>query len=248
MIRRLILILGLCAALPTFASHQWAGIDLCEVRKDVVPPGFPPDQLPAPGSEGARLLQRYCAQCHNLPGPGRHTAAQWRQVAPRMFLLMEVTQRFGGLLNELDTPQERERARLLAYLEGHALKPWSRDEAPPAPYQSQCGGCHTLPDPAQHSAPEWNRVLARMQRNAEIMGKALPSASSLAAIRQFLGLPPIEDVAETARDRPVTARKYGSLLALGPFLLLTGIGLVRWWRMRMRVRATGEKGKPCAIP
>ena len=46
---------------------------------DMLPP-MNPDQLPDPDSKGARLLQQFCTQCHNLPGPGMHTAAEWPAV------------------------------------------------------------------------------------------------------------------------------------------------------------------------
>jgi cytochrome c5 len=47
------------------------------IMGDVLPPGMDPALLPEPKSEGARLLTGYCNQCHNLPGPGMHIAAEW---------------------------------------------------------------------------------------------------------------------------------------------------------------------------
>jgi len=41
------------------------------------PADFEPRQLPNAKSRGARLLVRYCVQCHNLPNPAMHNAAKW---------------------------------------------------------------------------------------------------------------------------------------------------------------------------
>ena len=67
------LLILLLAATPALAGHPWGGVDICEARKDIVPPGIDPALLPEPASKGAQVLQRTCTQCHNLPGPGRHT-------------------------------------------------------------------------------------------------------------------------------------------------------------------------------
>jgi len=236
----LLLLLLLGAAVPLPASHQWAGIDLCEVRKDVVPPGLPPELLPEPGSAGARLLQHYCAQCHNLPGPGRHTVEQWPEVAERMFRLMDVFHRFP-VMGKVETPTAAQRGELLGYLQEHALRPWSEESPPPEPYRSQCGECHSPPDPAHHSVQQWPRVLARMQRNREIMGKAPPEPAAMAVVRRVLGVAGQADTGNP-QETPAVGRGMGPWLALGPYLILTGVGLWRWWR------ASGRKDKPCATP
>ena len=51
---------------------------------NMLPLGINPASLPQPHSEGARLMQHYCTQCHGLPGPGLHTAAGWPAVVARM--------------------------------------------------------------------------------------------------------------------------------------------------------------------
>ena len=48
------------------------------------PPAITPDQLPSPASAGARLMQKFCVQCHGLPSPGLHTAGEWPAVVGRM--------------------------------------------------------------------------------------------------------------------------------------------------------------------
>jgi len=153
----LLLLLTLLLPLPVAAAHGWAGVDICQANKQTLPPGLSPGQLPEPRSEGARLLQSYCTQCHNLPGPDRHSAVVWRELTGQMFLRMEVSHRFGGLQGKVDVMTPQQQALLLAYLE----------------------------------------------RNAA------PSASV----------------------RPVPSGEPGNLWpALGLFLLLTLVGLVRWWR------------------
>ncbi len=240
MIRWMLLLLALWIPSPVGASHLWAGIDLCEVRKDIVPPGLPLDLLPAPDSEGSLLLQRYCTQCHNLPGPGRHTAAEWREVMDRMSLLMDVSHRFGALMGKVELLQEQENAVLLAYLSDNALKPWSGEQSAPETYQEACSGCHSLPDPEQHTQQEWPAVLARMAHNADIMGRQPFPAASMAAIRSFLGLPTDAAHSDQKPVEPGQAPYRGPWLALGPFLLLMVLGLVRWWRN------THKGNTPCA--
>ncbi len=118
---------ALWLAYPAGASHQWAGIDLCEVYKDTLPPGLTPESLPEPQSSGAHLLQRYCTQCHNLPGPDRHSAGEWREVAGHMFMLMEVSHRFGGLMGRVETLGTEQQETLLAYLQRSATRAEDRD-------------------------------------------------------------------------------------------------------------------------
>jgi len=112
----LLLFLPLSAA----ASHGWSGFDICKAYEDKLPPGLTVASLPDPGGPGAVLLGRYCTQCHNLPGPDRHTAGEWHRVTSRMFLLMEVSHRFGGLMGRVEVMREAEQETLLGYLEAHA--------------------------------------------------------------------------------------------------------------------------------
>lgn len=69
--RRLRLSLMLLAFLnagQAVAGHDWGGMDLCALYPEKMPPGMPVEQLPQPDHPGALLMQRYCAQCHYLPG------------------------------------------------------------------------------------------------------------------------------------------------------------------------------------
>jgi len=124
-----ILLMALCLSPAATASHTWSGIDLCEVHQDRLPPGLTAAMLPEPQSTGAGLLQHYCTQCHNLPGPDRHTADEWRQVTTNMFMLMGVSHRFGGLMGHVEIMQQQDQGRLLAYLQHHAAQP-ADDQAP----------------------------------------------------------------------------------------------------------------------
>ncbi|MBU0498817.1 MAG: hypothetical protein KJ558_09010 [Gammaproteobacteria bacterium] len=161
--RLLPLLLALTLPMPLAASHYWNGVDVCEANRQTLPPGLAPERLPEPRSQGARLLQAYCTQCHNLPGPDRHTAAEWHDLTGRMYLLMEVSHRFGGLHGKAEHMQPEEKASLLAYL-----------------------GRHSRPAPSGEPGNPWP--------------------------------------------------------ALGPFLLLAGVGLARWWRVGHR------RSVPCATP
>lgn len=108
--------------LSVSASHNWADIDLCEVYKDKLPPGLTLEGLPEAQSRGAFLLNRYCTQCHNLPGPDRHTSSEWQEVTDKMFMLMDVSSRFGGLTGKVEALQRQEQEIVRSYLKRHAAK------------------------------------------------------------------------------------------------------------------------------
>jgi hypothetical protein len=171
--RLFLLLMILSMPLPVAASHFWGGIDLCEVYKDKLPPGLTTELLPDAHSQAVVLLDHYCTQCHNLPGPDRHTAAEWRDVASKMFMLMDVSNRFGGLMGKVETMEPQEQEMLLAYLERHAA-------------------------------------------NSEFIKSPADS--------------------ESTGDAWLTRT-----LVLLPVLLLTGLGILRWWLHARRGH------KPCAI-
>ncbi len=114
----------------------------------VVPAGIKPGNLPAPGSEGAKLVARYCVQCHNLPSPLMHSAAEWPGVAARMFQRMTMCSRMSsmgmmqnmggmgmmkgtqggasgngmmGMMN-VRAPSAKEQQIIVSYLKEHSLK------------------------------------------------------------------------------------------------------------------------------
>ncbi|MCP4277271.1 MAG: hypothetical protein GY779_13055 [Gammaproteobacteria bacterium] len=117
-----LLFMTLLLSLPASANHDWTTIDLCEIYKDKLPPGLTHESLPEAHSHGAVLLNQYCTQCHNLPGPDRHTAAEWSEVAAKMFMLMEVSNRFGGLMGQVENMRPQDQQGLIIYLQRHASK------------------------------------------------------------------------------------------------------------------------------
>lgn len=160
-----------------------------------LPPGIAPQDLPDPRSEGARLLNHYCTQCHNLPGPGMHTAQEWPSVVDRMNQRMQMMGGHGmmGMMRGgIDAPNESELKTVVEYLQAHAQQPidasrYSDLDTPAGQaFQNACSRCHALPDPRQHTAAEWPTVFERMTRNMQAMGKSVPEQETLAGIVAFL--------------------------------------------------------------
>lgn len=153
------------------------------------PPGLAPEQLPVPRSHGARLLTRYCTQCHALPGPGMHTAEEWPHVVERMQQRMDM---HGRMMGGLDVPTPAALMTIRDYLQTHAQKPLLQSQfsilAEPGgqAFRQICAQCHALPDPRQHSAAEWPAVVIRMQRNMAVMRKPLPDEAMVGQIAEFL--------------------------------------------------------------
>lgn len=239
------LVLLLCAG-GAQANHDWGGIDVCTAYRDTAPPGFDPQALPQPDSAGAQVLQRYCVQCHALPGPGRHTAEEWPAVVERMVTLMDVSRRFRGLMGRIDMPDMQQQQALREYLRAHALE--AMTEAPAgeggAAYARTCGACHALPDPRQHPADQWPAVVARMERNAQVMGRAwdgqgaLQSVAWLQGRERGTGLQPHGGGSlprPDPRDRSAPgAGAFAPLVWLVPFFVLAAVGALRWWRAARR--------------
>ncbi len=155
-----------------------------EMMSGRLPPGITPERLPDPNSPGATLLIRYCTQCHNLPAPAMHTAEEWPAVEARMFNRMAMMSGMGGMggmmrrrMMPIRAPAGEEQETMLAYLQGHALRPANVEALGPpdtpglALFRQTCSQCHALPDPALHTADEWPVVVERMRGNMETMGK-----------------------------------------------------------------------------
>ncbi len=231
-----------------FASHSFAGLDMCALYPEVMPPGLEPEQLPEAGGPGATLMDVYCTQCHALPGPGRHTAEEWPQVLDRMLLIMDVADRFGGLLGNVKTPSSEQREQLRRYLLSHALKPMlsTPQGIGASAFESHCSACHVLPDPAQYDV-DWSGLIKRMQRNMQVMKYSPPSADSMMQIQLYLqnnkNTVGTEDVSVTDnlklnmsgesisfKNKKFSQSKLnmGSWVSLGVFFVLVSIGLLRW--------------------
>ena len=83
----------------------------------------------------------------------------------------------GRGMMDMQAPAAEEQKELLAYLQRNALRPASVETLGPpdtpglASFRQTCSLCHALPDPGLHTSDEWPDVVARMQKNMDIMGK-----------------------------------------------------------------------------
>jgi hypothetical protein len=164
------------------ARKRWQDSPHGPMLERILPPTFEPRRLPEPGSPGARLVLRYCVQCHNLPNPAMHEAAKWPTVFERMVLRMRGRGNMGALMQDMmagvSAPSVEEAGTLLAYLERHAQRPLDPRRTPVNTPQAQsfrlaCQQCHVLPDPRRHTAAEWPAIVARMQENMEWMNRVV---------------------------------------------------------------------------
>lgn len=159
---------------------------------DRLPPRINPAILPVPHSEGARLIEQYCTQCHNLPGPGMHTAAEWPGVVTRMNTRMQMMRKMGmTMMGSIAAPSQQELDVITPYLEKYAQKPIAPEKYPldsPAgkAFSFTCAQCHALPEPTQHSARDWPSLVARMKEHEAVMGKAVPDDKTTEEIIGFL--------------------------------------------------------------
>ena len=157
-----------------------------------LPPEIDPARLPEPDSSGAHLLQQFCMQCHNLPGPGLHTAPEWPQVLGRMNMRMQMMGGMMGGMMGVAAPDPVQLKILLGYLQRHAQKPIDAASYPDLDtptgqaFSTTCMQCHALPDPRQHAAQEWPSVVARMRGHMAAMGKILPDETATDEIVDFL--------------------------------------------------------------
>ena len=180
-----LVLLVLATSLHAQEGKSWRDGPYGPTLERIIPPGFEPKMLPEPASEGARLTQRYCVQCHYLASPAMHDAARWPSVVHRMVPRMEGKGNLGKLMGELmagvEAPGAADTRKIVAYLQKHAQRAIDSAKVPevntPAaePYRLACGQCHALPDPAQHSARQWPAVVARMQRYMEWTNRVVGS-------------------------------------------------------------------------
>lgn len=239
-----LLALALFAA-PALAGHQWGGVDLCEARKDIMPPDMSPAVLPEPAARGAQVLRRYCVQCHYLTGPGRHTREEWPDVLRRMDAFMGVSSFYRGLLGPVAMPDAGERAALVAYLERHALRalPPPVGATPPVgterAWRAICGDCHAVPDPRAYAEAAWPALFAKMDQHRLAMARAPLTAAQQAAVKGFIaaawGGPPVAGSGHQGTTLPLPAATtasdpVGRAISLAVFFGLAAVGLWRWRR------------------
>jgi cytochrome c5 len=165
-----------------------------------MPRGIPERDLPDPGSRGARLVASYCSQCHGIPSPRTHSAADWVPTARRMFLRMEHMSRMGGMMghgmsmgmSRISPPSRDEEGAILDYLRANAFRSTTVEALPEsthpdaALFARMCSRCHALPDPTQHTSAEWAAVVARMRQNMRTMGVREVTDEEAAAIIGYL--------------------------------------------------------------
>lgn len=202
------LVLALAGCGRAGPEGEWVRADLM-----TIPDGVAPDALPEPGSRGARLAVRYCSQCHGVPTPKRHSAADWIPTLRRMFSRMDHMSSMGGMMggrrgrgtrgmmggdrgrmpmgmHGVDAPSEAERADLVAYYTGHAMRAIDPGSAPAGAgseaFRDRCSRCHALPDPAAHAPGEWPAVVERMRGNMERAGVEGLSDAEAEAIVGYL--------------------------------------------------------------
>jgi hypothetical protein len=167
------------------AKKRWESSPHGPMLERILPPTFALQQLPEPGSHGAKLVVAYCVQCHNLPNPAMHHAQKWPAIVQRMVLRMEGKGNLGTLMAEMmagvKAPGAEESATIVAYLERHSQKPLDPARYPEVnrpsgeAFRVACNQCHTLPDPQRHTAQEWRAVVARMQENMAWMNRVVGS-------------------------------------------------------------------------
>jgi hypothetical protein len=92
----------------------------------VMPRSADIQDLPDSASEGAKLLNRYCTQCHGLPTPDQHSAEGWFPVVERMRTRMRWMAMYSNI--KFAEPTAAENVIINQYLAEHARKP-----AAPAP-------------------------------------------------------------------------------------------------------------------
>ena len=171
------------AQLVDQARKRWAESPHGPMLERILPPAFEPRELPEPKSRGARLLVRYCVQCHNLPSPAMHHAAKWPAIFERMVVRMRGKGNLGELMRDMmagvEAPSVDEAGVLLAYLQKYSQRPLDPDRYPAVnlpegqSFRLACQQCHVLPDPRRHTASEWPAVVARMEKNMEWMNRVV---------------------------------------------------------------------------
>lgn len=167
------------------ARRRWAESPLGPTLERIIPPGIEPRALPEPDGNGARLVVRYCVQCHNLASPAMHHAAKWPAIVDRMVVRMQGRGNLGKVMARMmagvQAPSAEETRELVAYLTRHAQSPLDPRQVPEIharsaePFRLACQQCHVLPDPRRHTAQEWPAVVERMARNMEWMNRVVGS-------------------------------------------------------------------------
>src|SRR6266702_7682972 len=171
------------AQLDEQAKKRWAESPHGQMLERILPPTFELHQLPERRSRGARLVARYCVQCHNLPNPAMHDAAKWPAIFERMVVRMRGRGNLGELMYEMmagvEAPTVADAEVLLAYLQKYSQRALDPRRYPAInlpegrSFKLACQQCHVLPDPRRHTASEWPAVVTRMEKNMEWMNRVV---------------------------------------------------------------------------
>lgn len=95
-------------------------------------------------------------------------------------------------MGRMETPGATEARTLLDYLLDHAMVPATPEQLARGPadaravFQSRCSRCHALPSLSMHAPEQWPGIVARMQANMQLMGKATLTAEQQEAVVRFL--------------------------------------------------------------
>lgn len=146
---------------------------LASAKVALPPAGVGPEDLPAPNSQGALYLGKYCTACHELPSPNTHSSTDWPPIIRRMWLRLDRV----APTYEIPMPTSAERVVMARYVVDNALKVSGAD-LPAATgrdaFVTACSRCHELPDPQQHPPQDWAGVVRRMAEHVEdILGDTL---------------------------------------------------------------------------
>lgn len=163
---------GDAAQQPT-ATYTADDLLLASAKVALPPTSITMADLPAPESQGAQYVIKFCSRCHAIPSPAMHSATDWPGVARRMWMRME---RIDPVY-AIPVPEVGDQLVILQYLTDNALKV-SNANLPDFPgrdkFETTCAECHELADPRQHSPGDWFVVVRRMNGHMqEILGQEL---------------------------------------------------------------------------
>jgi hypothetical protein len=155
-------------------------------------PTLSSSDLPESGSDEALMLEHFCSQCHNAPGPGLHTVKEWQHIYWKMFWRMVVTNASVANFNLPSYPQSQALFQYLLRNANKSIKDYTGpviEKTSPGSkaFHRVCQQCHVLPSPDQHNIDGWRATVMRMQANIVSMNRYQPSDEEVEMIIEFLG-------------------------------------------------------------
>lgn len=183
-------------------QQRWRMIS--SIGTGLPPQDFQIEELPQSETYGAAMLQVFCEQCHWLPSPQMHSAAEWPVLVRRMLLRGRMLQnRLGGpatrslvggwmvdIIKKVGDPTPEQVDSIVGYLQRNALPVAGPGEVGSGPgaalFTEKCSVCHQTPSPNAHTAAEWPEVVARMQSNMARMDITALTPDELDQITRFL--------------------------------------------------------------